>query len=135
MKKIFIGLMALALTFTAVISLTGCASGATFEEISWDDLKDAKLYKAYDRSRRTVEYNSKKVATRDTTEEDVIAGELVKIEIAQSKILLDVTKAMLPKTTGKVCANKDYSKIHTYIYIKDNDGNTTSEIITTYRKK
>ncbi|MBR6340300.1 MAG: hypothetical protein IKR64_00220 [Treponema sp.] len=135
MKKLFIGLMALALAFTAAVSLTGCGPTAGLQEISWDDLKDAKLYDSYGAVTKTVTYASDGTSTSTTSDEATLSGAAVKLAVAGTKASFDVIKALNPNSTGKVCANYDYSKIVTYIYTKDSDGKLVSEGITTYKKK
>ena len=85
MKKLFIGLMALALAFTAAVSLTGCGPTAGLQEISWDDLKDAKLYDSYGAVTKTVTYASDGTSTSTTSDEATLSGAAVKLAVAGTK--------------------------------------------------
>ena len=128
MKKLFIGLMALALTFTASLALTGCGLG--FKEIDFEDIPQAKLFDKYSVTTETYTASSNKT----TTETGELSGEAVRAAIATTKGLIEVAKALDSHSYGEVKANSNYSKIVTYYY-KYNGENLVTRTITTYKKK
>ena len=127
MKKLFIGLMALALAFTAAVSLTGCDFG--FKEVDFEDIPQAKLFDKYSVTTETYTASSNKT----TTETGELSGEAVRAAIAGTKTAIEVAKALDGHSYGEVKANSNYSKIVTYYY-KYNGENLVTRIITTYKK-
>ena len=129
MKKLFIGLMALALTFTASLALTGCGLG--FKEIDFEDIPKAKLYDEY--TYETVTYT--KANDQSTTTKGELTGEGVRASIATAKTAFELIKAVDSKSYCEVKANGDYSKIVTYYYRYNSDNELITRTITTYKKK
>ena len=129
MKKIFIGLMALALAFTAAVSLTGCDFG--FKEVDFEDIPQAKLFDKYSVTTETYTASSNKT----TTETGELSGEAVRAAIATTKGLIEAAKAIDKHSYGEVKANSNYSKIVTWFYKYDSDNNLVTRTVTTYKKK
>ena len=136
MKKFLTSFLILALALGAVVSLTSCGPDAGLEEISFEEIAKAKLYDTYSAVTTTKTYKSDNTLDqKKTTDPEEISGAQVKVEIAAKKVVIDTAKALSAKVTGKVCANKDYSKIVAYVYTRDSNNNLTSEAVTTYKKK
>ena len=135
MKKITLSLLVILMAFAAVVSLTGCGPTAGLDEISFDDIASAKLYDTYGSTTKTVTYASDGSASSTKSDETEMSGAAVKIAIAASKAAIETVKIVYTKSSGKVCANKDYSKIVTYAYTRDSEGKLVSEVIVTYKKK
>ena len=134
MKKIFLSLMVFMMAFAAVISFTSCGPTAGLEEISYEDLANAKLSGTYTCTTKTTVYKSDGSKDVKTTEPTSLSAEALKIAVAANKVSVDLLKKASPKSSGKVCANSNYTKIVTYIYTRDDDGKLQSEFVATYKK-
>jgi hypothetical protein len=129
MKKLFIGLMALALAFTAVVSLTSCEFG--LKEVDFEDIPKAKLFEKY--TVETVTYT--KASDSSSTTNGEMTGEQVRLAIAGTKTAIEAAKILYSKSYGEVKANSNYSKIVTYFYTKNSDNELVTRVVTTYKKK
>jgi hypothetical protein len=135
MKKIFIGLMALALAFTAAVSLTGCGPTAGLDELTLDEIASANMSGTYTCVVETKTYNSdgslKNSSTSDPVEKSAAT---VKLEMAGMATTIGLVGTATSSAKGRVCANSKFTKIVIYVYTKDSDGRITAESITTYKK-
>ena len=135
MKKLFIGLMALALAFTAAVSLTGCGPTAGLDELTLDEITAADISGTYSLVTKTTLYNSDgSVKSSSESDPAEVAGLVVKADMAASAIAIGLTSTVTSNANGRVCANKKFTKIVIYSYTRSN-GKLTSEVIKTYRKK
>ncbi len=136
MKKFITGILIFALAFGALVSLTSCSPDAGLEEISFEEIANAKLYDTYSAVTTTKTYNSdNSLKSKETTDPADKTAAQVKSEIALSKVAIETSKLLSDKVTGIVCANKDYSKIVAYAYTRDSKDKLISEVVTTYKKK
>ena len=135
MKKITLSLLVILMAFAAGISMTSCSPTAGLDEISFEDIANANLSGTYSVSTKTVNYKSDGTVDSSKTEDDTLSAASVKTSIATSKLAIEGLKLISSKSSGRVCANKNYSKIVTYVYSRDNDDHLVYEIITTYTKK
>ena len=135
MKKLFIGLMALALTFTVSLALTGCSPTAGLDELTVDEILAADMSGTYTCVVETKTYNSdgslKNSSTSDPVEKSAAA---VKLEMTTSATVIGLAGTATSSAKGRVCANSKFTKIVIYAYTLSGS-RTTAETITTYRKK
>ena len=135
MKKHLSILLILAIAFGAICTLTACDPTAGLDEVSFEEIANARMYSTYDVSSTTITYNSEGTGTSTSSDPDTMSGAAVKSAIAASKLAIETSKIVYPKTYGDVYANKDYSKIVVYVYYRKSDDTLTSKSITTYTKK
>lgn len=135
MKKLFIGLMALALTFTAAVSLTGCGPTAGLDELTLDEITAADMSGTYNCVTKNTMFNSDgSVSSSNETNPSEVSAAVVKAEMLKSAAIIGLTSTITSSVKGRVCANSKFTKIVIYAYTKDSDGRTTAETITTYKK-
>ena len=134
MKKIILSLMVVLMALGAVITMSSCSPTAGLEEIDYEDIANANLAGTYTCTTKTIIYNSDGTTTSNSTEPTSLSGSSVKAAIALSKVSVDTIKAMSPKSSGRVCANANFTKIVTYVYTRNSEGNLIQEYIATYIK-
>ena len=117
MKKLFIGLIALALSFTAVVSLTGCSPTAGLDELTIEDILAADMSGNYSCVVETKTYNSDGSLQNSTQDETASVNALVvKADMTTSAGVIGLAGTLTSSAKGRVCANSKFTKIVIYIY-------------------
>lgn len=135
MKKIVLSLLVILMAFGAVATITSCSPTAGLEEIDFEDIANANLSGTYSVKNVTTTYESDGTSKKSESDVTTLSGSQVKVSVAADKASVEVIKLLFPNSYGEVCANKNYSKIVTYIYTRDSDNKITSKSVTTYSKK
>ena len=135
MKKHLSILLILAIAFGAICSLTACDPTAGLDEVSFEEILKSNFYDSYNVSTKTITYDSDGNKSGETNSSTTLSKLLAKASITADKAAVESAKAISESAKGRVCANKDYSTIVTYIYTVDSNGHITSKIIKTYTKK
>ena len=135
MKNSFKLFFVTALLFGIVLSFGSCKMDPTFglEEKSFVDILNADLYAKYNVSYEFISYNKDHTVKSRNTSSGVKTSDQVKLSLEGLRITIDGAK-LTHLSDGKVCADKNYKKIVSYLYSYDRDGNLTSEEITTFKK-
>lgn len=138
MKKLFIGLMALALAFTAAVSLTGCGPTAGLDELTLDEITAADMSGTYSAVRTTTTYTydseGKQTSSAETTNLGDKSAVQVKVAMTTAAATIGLTSTLTHNANGRVCANSKFTKIVIYAYTNDSNGRRTFSTVTTYKK-
>lgn len=135
MKKHLSLLLILAIAFGAVCTLTACSPTAGLDEVSFEEILESNFYDSYNVTTKTITYDSDGKTVNEETSSKTLSKLLAKTSIMTDKAAVESAKAITEAAKGRVCANKDYSRIVTYVYTVDSNGHITSQIIKTYTKQ
>ena len=81
MKKITLSLLIILMAFAATVSFTGCSPTAGLEEITFEEIVDAKLYDSYSVTSKTISYSNGSKKSEEKSE-TTMTGTQVKTSIA-----------------------------------------------------
>ena len=138
MKKLFIGLMALALAFTVALSLTGCGPTAGLDELTLDEITAANMSGTYSAVKTITTYTYDSEGNQSSSSETTNLGDKsavqVKAAMASAAATIGLTSTLTHNANGQVCANSKFTKIVIYAYTNDSSGKRTLSTVTTYKK-
>ena len=133
MKKLF-NVLIITFAFGMVLSLVSCSPTFGLEEVSFEDIANANITGTYNVNSTVSSWDSE--GNKSTSKaSDTLSGDAVKTAVAASKVLIAAKKLVYSNSYGNVYANKSFSKIVVYEYIKDSNNKIFGETVTTYTKK